>query len=1005
MQDQQSTISKAKVSSLVSMYDQNKSLKRPKDDFVPFSGMKQGPEKYRGSRIVATANLLAAQQQATASNEQVSKPRALGKENRTYSLEDVAYYEDAENLQEGQSLSCSSSLDSYVFQTHFKQRQQGALGQPTTLSASLQQKTKEELVAKSVPTFCSPERAPLSPLTLNTNQLDTSYHSSRKSPKRLSLTTSKPRPKKAEGTVPKVDEKCCPVTVPAEQTRSTLPKFVDEPESEDECTCHPGPGSKCICPHVHKKRKTFSFKQHSVEASSVQAVSQVTVNTVASDSTTCSKYETSVPLKSIPTQPVPTIVQRPAGSGWRGDMSLNADPVPTMCFGLYEKVTSAAATPDGCFVACGFVSGAVRLYDMTPSGNADRMDRMGCLLGCLKKTMNVDLRTNTVIAGGGSHLFVGAGLGSHALKVWDLDHFRRLRETRGFAAPHGVRYFECDDTKSRGLADAALISSQPNGSKRYRVLCGIGFGKMNIYDVVIELSDLSGGVESHVWSLIFSESAGGPQLQTGMLTNCGQQAVTRTTSGLRVWDLSTPWVKPTKWSKIPNTEQALAVCAAESQLVKVYYDSSGFLGQLSVDVSNPPSGTVLSYASISCNELGRDVIGCDSVKRRGGSVQSIAATEDGSHVVVTCSDGNSYLAYPDKDKTAVAKFFTLHSNETELFIKLQNIKPPVLAQKIVIMITAVMDNEAEAMETSVTGVEMDETVPEHRGILKVSRLAQTSLAGLRFGIAKSDVLTMADCSCFSLGSFSEDSCWACGDKYTQHWERDSFGLSKTSMLSNDAALQTNTPAVPKKRKLTKPGPRSNNAKSPSDEGPDSAEGQSDVYQQLLAVEKERDQIQQSFNEAMQRTDRRFEEERRLRKQWNVQRASYEKRIEELTKENNALLSQQQKANEDYQHLVSGGHSSQNSEEIAKVKHTLLNALSQCIAYEEQCRKQTSTVVGGSECKCLICLMPIADMLMSPCGHICLCEIDASQLKASGQLKKCPYCQQDVQTVIKIRKVG
>ena len=51
----------------------------------------------------------------------------------------------------------------------------------------------------------------------------------------------------------------------------------------------------------------------------------------------------------------------------------------------------------------------------------------------------------------GRFVFAGPRVGATQVKVWDLEHFRTLSETRGYACATGTRQFQHTSAKLRGL--------------------------------------------------------------------------------------------------------------------------------------------------------------------------------------------------------------------------------------------------------------------------------------------------------------------------------------------------------------------------------------------------------------------------------------------------------------------------------------------------------------------------------------------------------------------------
>mmetsp|Transcript_11908 Transcript_11908/g.15010 ORF Transcript_11908/g.15010 Transcript_11908/m.15010 type:complete len:1134 (-) Transcript_11908:270-3671(-) len=905
------------------------------------------------------------------------------------------------------------------------------------------------------------------------------------------------------------------------------------------CQCNPSSSGVCICPHLKQDSKLNTTK----EVSPVDGICQGTSSTKTESNTKRAA------LKALNK----TLVQRPAGGGWRGDMTLDADPVASMCFGLTETVTSISATPDGCFVACGFESGAVRLFDMTVSGNTDPQDRLGCLMGhvpTVKGRPGGHLKTMAKVAGEGAHLFAGAGFGSKKLMAWDLGHFRRLRETRGFATALGIRSFECGDSKARGLADAALFSEE-GGSYRYRVLCGTGFQRMHVFDAIFEKGKVSEENKNGIWSLIYSESVAAPMMTMGTLGKMGMCAVTKDGMGLRIWDLSKPFEKPTKYSKLVNSEEALATSFPDSKSMTAYSGSTSLLGRMAVTIGKSLGGS--DSVSVKTDELGSSVMdageGFRSRRgRAGGNVRTVVTTEDGRYVLVTSSDGSVYLAYPSEEKIevgfsrvkkpfategdmtifyegtvdsfggqhyyisydngdsehlteaevrqylikgssfqqSVSKLFTLQSEaKVDIYSEIQHIRLPSASsstQMEVLTMIAVMsrDEDYDICVDEILSQEEEVGSTKTTGVLKVSRLSHTSLDGLVIGEKNIEAAQMYD-ECPMLGKYdlSDFPCWFCGDKCTQHWEKqegsslfeDTPALSPKKRLSDASSAcsdikpkrrrKSSSKAAPKKAKGTNPPIMnlfeniSNSLKrkmkpdTPPQQYSDVKEDQSQqensplaelgmsgsemqvqdeedaaavivtLQKQVEALKEEKetqiaslkaekeaavirgDSLEKEYKNVMRRADNRFVQEMALRRQWNTRSADFEKRLDELT----ATLEESTKKLEDTNLILSGGSCTMTLQELASVRKTLVAGLLNNSTYEEQVRSLADEPESGFlGSKCMVCLMPKADVVLNPCGHASLCESDALKLKVNGQLKKCPYCQQDVESTTKIRKV-
>lgn len=61
----------------------------------------------------------------------------------------------------------------------------------------------------------------------------------------------------------------------------------------------------------------------------------------------------------------------------------------------------------------------------------------------------------------------------------------------------------------------------------------------------------------------------------------------------------------------------------------------------------------------------------------------------------------------------------------------------------------------------------------------------------------------------------------------------------------------------------------------------------------------------------------------------------------------------------------------------------------------------STSPGITHPQCTVCLGRNANIILIPCGHVCLCQEDADKLKANKQLNACPICRQSITSTNKV----
>ena len=93
-------------------------------------------------------------------------------------------------------------------------------------------------------------------------------------------------------------------------------------------------------------------------------------------------------------------------------------------------------------------------------------------------------------------------------------HFHLLRETRDTRTSTRVRSYPSSDARLRGFCSVATTA------QGYRLLCGVGYGHMTVWDLTINDNVAT-------WTCAFHENAGGPALRSGVLCAGGIQAASR----------------------------------------------------------------------------------------------------------------------------------------------------------------------------------------------------------------------------------------------------------------------------------------------------------------------------------------------------------------------------------------------------------------------------------------------------------------------------------------------
>ena len=131
----------------------------------------------------------------------------------------------------------------------------------------------------------------------------------------------------------------------------------------------------------------------------------------------------------------------------------------------------------------------------------------------------------------GRFAFAGARTGHRGVRAWNLDHFHELRDTRGFASAARVASHAHGDARLRGFC---AVAARPGdgATARYRLLCGVGYGSLSVWDAGLPSRGGRGG--DATWACVFHEAAGGPALLGGALCAGGDRALTRVRGTARI---------------------------------------------------------------------------------------------------------------------------------------------------------------------------------------------------------------------------------------------------------------------------------------------------------------------------------------------------------------------------------------------------------------------------------------------------------------------------------------
>ena len=203
------------------------------------------------------------------------------------------------------------------------------------------------------------------------------------------------------------------------------------------------------------------------------------------------------------------------------------------------------------------------------------------------------------------------------------------------------------------------------------------------------------------------------------------------------------------------------------------------------------------------------------------------------------------------------------------------------------------------------------------------------------------------------------------------------------------------------------------------------------------------QLQEARNEielVVRKADRRFEEEKRLRKAWNAERKALQDettRLEASNKEvwSSLIVAQMEvsrlrkvvaKYNKHMSNFLRGLGLSEGALPFdiePDNNFTTISTANEAISGDRSSSfcNDNDTVVSNlpssSTCSpsnvssstptikapfCVICQANTADVMIVECGHICICHEHSLTMQNTGQLKTCPVCKGDVKAVCKVR---
>ena len=228
------------------------------------------------------------------------------------------------------------------------------------------------------------------------------------------------------------------------------------------------------------------------------------------------------------------------------------------------------------------------------------------------------------------------------------------------------------------------------------------------------------------------------------------------------------------------------------------------------------------------------------------------------------------------------------------------------------------------------------------GVLKVGRLASFDANDLRVG--DGDLVVSDDVGvCDPAKVRSGGRCWACGDCAT-HWEESARDALRPSYRE---AERKRKPEDDEVQLIEAPAEKPAAADGPPAKKKTKQAAPASLRSEVRSLRDALAERTAAHEEDLRRADRRFGEEKKLRKAWNAQRADYEARLAAHAQESASAV-----------RAVSGGDDAMDAADLSKVHEALVEALAKnraltaaraaADALEEERKKQASTCVvcGG-----------------------------------------------------------
>ena len=771
-------------------------------------------------------------------------------------------------------------------------------------------------------------------------------------------------------------------------------------------------------------------------------------------------------------------------------------------------------TADGAFIICGFSSGAVRLFDMTISGNTDPEDRVGYLLtrhdsaqGFLQMHLEIGGTSKDTIRC--SHLFCGSKVGSTRMTVIDMEALRAKKIKRGFVTTAGLQTMTHNDGRLRGFTSLATIYCEGDNihdsrndmyTVKYRILTGLGYGNYNVWDVLIERKFcLDGSVANNdYWSIAANGSVNGPTMTFGCIVTADPKAL------LNVWkhygdsdashgtkDLHDDAEESGTTFEIlfQSREKDLRVQRLDMLMVEKSYVVNGMKNTLNkvVHASNCDGSILFSgldelvvnrYLPCSASVGGGCVVSSekfildpfsnesDSIGTLGGNtskrqrrmrqIEFVRCTTDGNHALVFCTD-NSILLYSSAVKldshwrqpSSVERDEPLHDlsegSISEGALRYLYMVDASFKVELAIFTDAHKEQQQEHLKhVFICTSWWRLSAPSEGGCISVTSLDATVAGAVPLAAVRPD-------------DNKNGCCWQCGMKGLNHWEiievnpqeekKDEVKLRSTRASNTSTychqpvAISTKSNTIKSsKRKLVSTDVVSSNSSQDIEHrssqeiaGSDNRNTFADTSTKAATecIDSLMAQLREARSETelvVRKADRRFEEEKRLRKAWNAERKALQDEatmLEASNKEARNSLHFAQMEISRLREVVAkyNTHLSSFLEGMGLSKGALpfdmepdydCNAISTSLKAihsdkENIPSSSPSSSSNTSSCTptikapfCVICQANTADVMIVDCGHICICYEHSLTMQNTGQLKVCPVCKGGVKAVCKVR---